>query len=124
MCPIHRKRWDPDVKSVKDVSGPCEDGTTFTFAMNDGNDIPMTLSNVRENKSVDFKGAAWGVLKAEGKVLIEPIDSSTSKINYSFEMTGLVGAILAMVKKKEIIHGVDVGLDNMKKMSEEAQGGK
>ena len=114
--------WDPDLKEVKDSSGGCEDGTTCVFAMNDGSNFPITLSNVKKNESVDFKGNLFmGTIRAEGKVRIAPVDSSTSKINYSFELLGFVGSLVSMVKKKEVLEGTQGGLDNMKKMSEEAQ---
>ena len=116
--------WDPDLKAVNDVSGDgtCQEGTTCTFAMNDGSNIPITLTNVTKNKSVDFKGGVLGgIVRAEGKVLITKVDSTTSKIDYSFEMLGFVGSLVAMVKKKEVVAGTQGGLDNMVKMSEEAQ---
>ena len=116
--------WDPDLKAVNDVSGDgtCQEGTTCIFAMNDGSNIPITLSNVTKNKSVDFKGGVLGgIVRAEGKVLITKVDSATSKIDYSFELLGFVGSLVAMVKKKEVVGGTQGGLDNMVKMSEEAQ---
>ncbi|KAL7533074.1 hypothetical protein ACHAXR_005029 [Thalassiosira sp. AJA248-18] len=120
--PMKWESWDPDLKEVRDVSGSCEDGTTCVFAMNDGSNIPITLSNVEKNKSLDFKGGILGgVVRAEGKVLISPLDSSTSKIDYSFELLGFVGYIVAMAKKKMVVEGTQGGLDNMVKMSEEAQ---
>mmetsp|Transcript_13693 Transcript_13693/g.29417 ORF Transcript_13693/g.29417 Transcript_13693/m.29417 type:complete len:96 (-) Transcript_13693:265-552(-) len=95
--------------------------------MNDGSNIPITLSNVVKNKSVDFKGGMLGgAVGAEGKVMITPIveDSSKSKIEYSFELKGLFGSIVAFLKKKECVEGTKGGLDNMVKLSEEAQKGK
>ena len=110
------------MKEVKDVSGGCEEGATCIFAMNDGSNIPITLSNVKKNKSLDFKGGVLGgIVRAEGKVLITPVDSSTSNIDYSFALKGFVGSIVAMVKKKEVVDGTQGGLDNMVIMSEEAQ---
>mmetsp|Transcript_5907 Transcript_5907/g.10152 ORF Transcript_5907/g.10152 Transcript_5907/m.10152 type:complete len:113 (+) Transcript_5907:247-585(+) len=109
---------------MKDVSGAggCEEGATCIFAMNDGSNIPIILSNVEKNKNVDFKGCVFGgIVRAEGKVMISPVDSSTSKIDYSFEMKGFVGSIVAKLKKKEVVEGTQGGLDNMVKMSEEAQ---
>eukprot|EP00571_Detonula_confervacea_P017293 CAMPEP_0172297612 /NCGR_PEP_ID=MMETSP1058-20130122/568_1 /TAXON_ID=83371 /ORGANISM="Detonula confervacea, Strain CCMP 353" /LENGTH=92 /DNA_ID=CAMNT_0013006781 /DNA_START=184 /DNA_END=462 /DNA_ORIENTATION=+ len=90
--------------------------------MNDGSNIPFTLSNVEKNKSVDFKSSLFGgIIKCEGKVLITPVDASTSKIDYSFELFGIVGSLVAMLKKKEVVGGTQGGLDNMVKRSEEAQ---
>jgi hypothetical protein len=68
---------------MKDVLGGCKNGATCTFVMNDGNNIPVTLSNVQKNKSLNFGGDMFGgLLKFEGKVLISPIDSSNSRIDY------------------------------------------
>ena len=110
------------VKEVKDVKGGCTEGATCTFAMNDGSNIPITLSNVQKNKSLDFKGGVLGgIVRAEGKVRIAAVDDNTSKIDYSFELLGFVGSIVSFVKKKEVIGGTQGGLDNMVKMSGEAQ---
>jgi hypothetical protein len=68
---------------MQDVKGACENGTTCTFLMNDGNKIPVTLSNVEENKGLVFSGGMFGgLLSFEGKVLISSIDASNSKIDY------------------------------------------
>lgn len=32
--PMKWESWDPDLRELKDVSGPCDSGTTCTFAMN------------------------------------------------------------------------------------------
>ena len=125
MCfePMKWESWDPDLNEVKDVStDSCEEGTTCIFAMKDGSNIPITLSNVEKNKSVDFKGSVGGgIIRAEGKVLITPIDTATSKIDYSFALLGFIGSIVSMIKKKEVVGGTQGGLDNMVKLSEEAQ---
>lgn len=116
------ENWDPDLKAINDLSGGCENNTSMVFAMNDGSNIPITLSNVVKNKSVDFKGGALGgLLKAEGKIRITPVDETTSKIDYSFELLGAFGPLVALVKKKEVVEGTQGGLDNMVKMSKEAQ---
>mmetsp|Transcript_21210 Transcript_21210/g.30358 ORF Transcript_21210/g.30358 Transcript_21210/m.30358 type:complete len:146 (-) Transcript_21210:139-576(-) len=122
FAPMKWETWDPDVLEVKDVSSGCEDGCTCVFAMKDGNDIPITLSNVKKNESVDFSGGALGgLLSAEGKVLITVVDDATSKIDYSFELKGFLGAIVGVVKKKECVEGTEDGLANMVKLSEAAQ---
>ena len=116
--------WDPDLLEVKDISGngSCEEGTKCVFAMNDGSNFPITLSNVEKNKSVDFKGGILGgFVKAEGKVRIEPVNDTTTKIDYSFELQGIAGTFITMIKRKEVVGGTQGGLDNMVKMSEEAQ---
>ena len=121
--PMKWESWDPDLNAVSDVSTDgCEEGTTCIFAMKDGNNIPIALSNVEKNKSVDFKGSvAGGIIRAEGKVLITPVDATTSKIDYSFALLGFVGSLVSMIKKKEVVGGTQGGLDNMVRLSEEAQ---
>ena len=114
--------WDPDLKEVKDASGGCEEGTTCVFAMKDGNDIPITLSNVVKEKSVDFSGGGLGgMIGAVGKVKITPVTSQTSKIDYSFELKGCLGSIFGILNKKLVVEGTEGGLANMVKLSEEAQ---
>ncbi len=83
FVPMKWEEWDPDLNEVKEASGGCEDGTTCIFAMKDGNDIPITLSNVVANKSLTFSGGMLGgMIGAEGKVLITPVDAKTSTIDY------------------------------------------
>jgi hypothetical protein len=68
---------------MQDVKGACENGTTCTFLMNDGNKIPVALSNIEENKRLVFSGGMFGgLLSFEGKVLISSVDASNSKIDY------------------------------------------
>ena len=132
--PMKWESWDPDLREVRDVSGTgsCMEGTTCIFAMKDGQDLPIKLTNVIINESVDFNGSFMnGYLRAEGKVRIMPnvnnADSSlssTSQIKYSFELLGVVGMLAMMFKKNEVVDGTRVGLDNMVRMSEEAQRGK
>ncbi|KAL3822758.1 hypothetical protein ACHAXA_009632 [Cyclostephanos tholiformis] len=122
--PMKWESWDPDLREVKEVSGngKCEEGTTCIFAMNDGQDVPVTITNVVRDKSVDFGGAFLkGTIRAEGKLRIRPIDTSTSEIYYSFELLGLVGMLVTMVKRKDVVGGTKGGLDNIVKLSEEAQ---
>ncbi|KAL9182431.1 hypothetical protein ACHAXT_013083 [Thalassiosira profunda] len=111
--------WDPDLAEVKDVSGGCDNGTTCTFIMNDGK------THHPVNKSLDFTGSAFGgTIRAEGKIRIAPIDDLTSKIDYSFAMSGLLGGMVGLFKMKECVLGTEGGLENMKKLSEEAQRAK
>ena len=85
FVPMKWESWDPDLKDMIDVTGGCENGTTCTFVMKDGNNIPTTLSNVDTNKSLTFSGGmAGGLLKFEGNILITPVDASNSKIDYKY----------------------------------------
>eukprot|EP00956_Cyclotella_meneghiniana_P029940 scaffold74192_cov68-Cyclotella_meneghiniana.AAC.2 len=122
FVPMKWESWDPDLKELIDVTGGCENGTTCTFVMKDGNNIPTKLSNVEKNESLTFSGAvAGGLLKFEGTVLITPVDASNSKIDYKFGLEGLIGAMMSLFMKKAVVGGTQGGLDNMVKLSEEAQ---
>ena len=102
---------------MKEASGASEDGTTFIFVMNDGSDIAMSLSNVKKNETLNFGSRVYGIVKAEGRIMLTPIDTSTTKIDYSFELSGCVGAFVAWLTHS----GTEAGLANMVKLSEEAQ---
>mmetsp|Transcript_5291 Transcript_5291/g.12008 ORF Transcript_5291/g.12008 Transcript_5291/m.12008 type:complete len:152 (+) Transcript_5291:181-636(+) len=123
FAPMRWELWDHNIKKLTDVSGGCDDGTTCIFEQKDGKNFSFTLSNVEKNKRVDFSGVALGgTIKAEGKVLITPVDNFSTKIDYSFELSGSVGFVVAILKKRAVVEGTEGGLANMVKMSEEAQG--
>eukprot|EP00533_Pseudo-nitzschia_delicatissima_P014687 CAMPEP_0197283926 /NCGR_PEP_ID=MMETSP1432-20130617/25180_1 /TAXON_ID=44447 /ORGANISM="Pseudo-nitzschia delicatissima, Strain UNC1205" /LENGTH=146 /DNA_ID=CAMNT_0042750925 /DNA_START=50 /DNA_END=490 /DNA_ORIENTATION=+ len=125
FVPMKWEEWDPDLNEVKDASGGCEDGMTCVFAMKDGNDIPITLKDVVPNKSLTFSGGMLGgAIGATGIVLITPVDATTSKIDYSFELSGCLGGIFGKLNAKAIVEGTEGGLANMVKLSEEAQKAK
>eukprot|EP00984_Skeletonema_dohrnii_P035357 scaffold35011_cov178-Skeletonema_dohrnii-CCMP3373.AAC.1 len=75
----------------------------------------------RAHVKTGARGGLGGLLKADGKVLISAVDDATSKIDYSFELKGLLGSIVAIIKKKECVEGTEGGLANMVKLSEAAQ---
>ena len=75
------------------------------------------------NTSLTFSGVALGgMIKAEGKIAITPVDNFVTKIEYGFELSGSVGFVVAVLKKRAVVEGTEAGLANMVKMSEEAQG--
>lgn len=78
--------WDPDLKEMQDVKGACANGSTCTFLMNDGSQIPVSLSNVEKNKSLTFSGGMFGgLLSFKADVLISPLDASSSKVDYRLD---------------------------------------
>ena len=95
FVPMKLESWDPDLKDMIDVTGGCENGTTCTFVMKDGLNVPTTLSNVEKNKSLTFSGGmAGGLLKFEGNILITPVDASNSKIDYKYVYSVLYKCLL------------------------------
>mmetsp|Transcript_18523 Transcript_18523/g.21309 ORF Transcript_18523/g.21309 Transcript_18523/m.21309 type:complete len:152 (-) Transcript_18523:83-538(-) len=114
--------WDHNIRQLTNVSGPCEDGTTCIFEQNDGTNFFFILSNVEKYRSINFSGnKLGGTIKAEGKILITPVDNFSTRIEYSFELSGSIGFILAVFKKNEVVDGTEAGFANIVKLCEEAQ---
>merc|ERR1719296_35077 len=95
----------------------------MNFHMKTGSVLLCTLSNVAENKSLTFSGSAvGGLMKFEGIIHLEPTDDdSTTKVKYSFGMSGAVGSVFQYIQSKYVVGGTETGLENIVRMSEEAQ---
>lgn len=123
FAPMRWEQWDHNIKQLKNLSGGCENGTTCIFEQKDGKKFSFALSNVTKNQSLDFSGVALGgTIKANGKILITPVDNFNTKIDYSFELSGSVGFVVAVLKKRAVVEGTEGGLANIAMMSEVAQG--
>ena len=86
------EKWDHNINKVTNISGPCENTTTCLFEQKDGTNFDFTLSNVEQYKSITFSGKSLGgTIKAEGKISITPIDNFSTRIEYSFELSGAIG---------------------------------
>jgi len=107
---------------LKEDFTSCTDGATCTFVMKDSNiKAPVKLSVVPE-ESLIFSGSMLGGLaKFTGDIKLTSVGVESTKINYSFEMKGFVGMLLNTFKSKEIVGGTEKGLENIVKLSEEAQ---
>lgn len=117
------EEWDPDVKEIlgTEPGVPSKDGMEIVFHMNDGLKIPMTLSNVVENKSLTFGGSAMGgVIKFQGDVVMKSVADDSTEITYTFGLTGCLGGVMSVVGRKAVEGGTKGGIDNMVKLSEEA----
>ena len=114
-------KWDPDVKETIDCSGGCENGTQFVFVMNTGSKIPIVLSDVELYKSITFSGNFLGGLaNCKGVILIDQVEATKdTKITYSFEIAGIVGSMVSLLKRKEIVEGTEYGLKNIIQLSEQ-----
>ncbi len=116
------QEWDHNLLKLRDVSGKCENGTTAIFEQKDGKEFLFTLHDVEKDKCVMFSGQALGgSLKAEGNIVITPIDNFSTRIEYSFELSGAVGFVVALLRKRDVVEGTEEGLRNMVKMVEEVQ---
>lgn len=119
--------WDTDVEKVLDPSGGCENGTTFLFHMKSGQKIICTLTDVVQNETLTFTGPfLGGAGKFEGtvKLIPEKGDGNTTKIDYTFGWGGFLSPLLNLAAGKPAIEGTKTGLENMVRLSEEAQAKK
>ena len=115
--------WDHNLRQLRDVSGGCEDGTTCVFVPKDGHEFQFTLSDVEKHKTLTFSGvAAWGTVRCEGRVRITPVDRFSTKLEYSFGISGSVGFVVALLRTDDVVTGTEAGLANMVRLSEQAQG--
>ena len=120
LAPMQWQDWDHNLHQLRNVSGKCENGTTAIFEQTDGREFMFTLHDVVKDRSVMFSGQALGgTLKAEGKILITPIDNFSTRIEYSFELSGTIGFVVALLRKRDVVEGTEGGLRNMVKMVEE-----
>eukprot|EP00580_Thalassiosira_gravida_P014271 CAMPEP_0201685022 /NCGR_PEP_ID=MMETSP0494-20130426/52945_1 /ASSEMBLY_ACC=CAM_ASM_000839 /TAXON_ID=420259 /ORGANISM="Thalassiosira gravida, Strain GMp14c1" /LENGTH=152 /DNA_ID=CAMNT_0048168849 /DNA_START=106 /DNA_END=564 /DNA_ORIENTATION=- len=123
FAPMRWESWDHNLLQLKNTSGPCQNGTTTTFLRKNGaTNFHFTLSNVTPHRTLNFSGVALGnTIKAEGKIVILPIDNVYTKIDYSFELSGSVGFVVAIMRKGDVVEGTEDGLKNMVRLAEEAQ---
>eukprot|EP00434_Breviolum_minutum_P015396 symbB.v1.2.013566.t1/scaffold963.1/size148485/6 len=110
--------WDPDIKSISEVQGGLTEGGTFLLHM-ESMSVPITFRDVRPNESARWAGSTLsGCVVCEGIFHLQQVDAQRTKFDYSFGITGCLGCLVTQMKQKEIVTGVEVGLDNIKKFSE------
>ena len=121
--PLDFSAWDPDCAGMKNLSGPLANGATGAMVMRGAApDFAIRFYDVVENESMSFDGAMLGgSVKANVDIRMTPIDAESTKLEYAFEMQGLLGPLVAWLKPKQCIEGTEHGLANMKRLSEEAQ---
>ena len=89
--------------------------------MKDGSGpIPMTLFNIIKNKSLTFSGKFVGA-KVEGTFILTPLDGDKTKVDYTFDIGGLVGLFAKVFKRNALYGGVEQGLANVIRLAEEEQ---
>jgi len=93
--------------------------------MKDGNKAQSTLKNVVPYKSITYHGSVlFGLLQFEGAILLDEskaTEKGSTLITCSFETTGLIGFLVATFKPSIIKEGTADGLENMIRLSEEAE---
>jgi hypothetical protein len=116
--------WDEDVLEIVNIKGGrCNEGATFTFHMKENDRMaPCKLIKVKENETLTFAGTLFaGMLGFEGKILLTQQEDGKTKVDYSFELSRLLGALVMMINPKPVVDGTETGLANIVRLSEEAQ---
>jgi len=113
--------WDPDLKCLEKAPNSPIDGSTFTFVMKTGKRIKATLE-ATENERLGYLASFWGSSgKLECEILLVEKERGMTEIQYSFGLLGCVGSLWRSVISKTITIGVEKGLANIIKISEDAQ---
>mmetsp|Transcript_19327 Transcript_19327/g.56423 ORF Transcript_19327/g.56423 Transcript_19327/m.56423 type:complete len:99 (-) Transcript_19327:165-461(-) len=92
-----------------------------------GMNCPTLCTDVVENEKFTFSGGfAKGLIKYCGRIVLTPKEGSAedapqTHISYSFEMKGFMGTIVAALNSKAVVGGTEKGLENIVKLSEDAQ---
>jgi Polyketide cyclase / dehydrase and lipid transport len=123
FAPMTWETWDPDVAHIENVSGGLVTGTSFEFIMKEGpvKNIPVVLTDVKEHEVIKYVGSVLkGAMKFDSLVEIFQLDAHTSRVRYSFDMFGVLGSTVNYLNPKAVTNGVDGGLANIKRLSEEA----
>mmetsp|Transcript_4184 Transcript_4184/g.9107 ORF Transcript_4184/g.9107 Transcript_4184/m.9107 type:complete len:187 (+) Transcript_4184:155-715(+) len=125
FAPMKWELWDPDMEKMVNVNGDgVNDGTEVKFYMKDGKKIKISLANCIKYQSVYFSGKYGTCMPATSKIQIIPIEDSEkiqTEIVYSFELNGCVGSCVTAMYEPMLVNGTEVGLCNIKKLSEKAQ---
>mmetsp|Transcript_29645 Transcript_29645/g.85279 ORF Transcript_29645/g.85279 Transcript_29645/m.85279 type:complete len:145 (+) Transcript_29645:126-560(+) len=121
--PMKWELWDPDVSHLEDISGDLVAGTSLVFVMKDGPipKIPVVLKEVEKNRRIQYEGSVWkGTMKFFSTIEITEVNKTTCNVRYSFDMHGIVGSTINWLNPKPVSDGVDKGIENIKRLSEEA----
>jgi len=114
--------WDPDVTCLENTDEGCIEGAKPIFVMKSGGmKVPMTLKNVKKDETLTFEGSYKGVYFKGDVELVPGEDEGKTLIKYSFELSGILGALFGFFNKKAVVVGTEKGLENMVTLSEEAQ---
>ena len=125
FAPMKWENWDPDITHLEnnlrgDVA--LATGTSFDFVMKESSiqKIPVVLTEVREYEVIKYEGRVLqGAMKFDATIEVSPISETLSSVRYSFEMFGVLGSVIHFFNPKPVTHGVEMGLANIKRLSEE-----
>jgi hypothetical protein len=123
FAPMKWETWDHDITHIENLPGTLATGTAFEFVMRDGPipRIPVILTDVKEYEVVKYEGSVLhGAMKFHAVIEINPVEENVSSVKYSFDMFGILGSTIHYLNPKPVTGGVETGLANIKRLSEEA----
>ena len=109
------------------MSGPLQVGTTFTFMLKNGSSFESRILDVLEEesrKSLIFSSSLLcGAIELRGEIEMTEENMRTN-IQYAFSTHGCCAGFVSLNSnvQREIANGVRVGLANIIRISEEAEG--
>mmetsp|Transcript_63530 Transcript_63530/g.75180 ORF Transcript_63530/g.75180 Transcript_63530/m.75180 type:complete len:159 (-) Transcript_63530:188-664(-) len=124
--PMKWETWDPDVKCLESGSGTdsnleLADGRTFYFVMKSGKKLKATLE-ITKNQRLSYLGCFWGNNgKFEAEILLKATGEDKTDIQYTFGLNGCLGSVLAGITTKSINEGMQKSMENIIRISEDAQ---
>ena len=121
--PMKWETWDADLDRLEDVSGKMANGTTMIFVLTDGVKVPTRVENCVDNERFTFRGKL-GPMEFHGTVILTPVDDCATNIRFTIGIEGCLGAIFHFFKKEANVSNTEKGLENMIRISEEAQKSK
>ena len=123
-APVEWIKWDPDVKSVENVSGEgFSQGMSADMMMHNGMKFTATFPVVKENEYFEMTSKLFGgLVKCQMSHKLEAKPEGTLLV-YKFGFAGPLGGLLQWAQEKPIVDGTEDGLKNIVEMSEAAEKG-
>jgi len=114
-------RWDPDLATMEDVSGGLVEGGTCVMVLQSGLRGRTTFCGVAPERAVDWRlEGLRGLLRAEGRLRLEPLDDGRTRLSYDFRMHAPIGRVLMVVMRKAAVHGTEACVEGVRRLAERA----
>jgi hypothetical protein len=108
---------------LTELTGGLKKGTKYVVVMkNEDYCFQGKIAKVKENQSFVFLGKVLGT-KTVTRITLVPDedDNEKTKITYSFDFHGLFGYFLTFLSNEEFLCHIEENVENIIKLSQEAQ---
>lgn len=104
--------WDPDIVDIRNVRGDGP-GAAFDCTLKGGVRGTITFDTVEPERCLgwSFRGGA-GLVRAASAFTLAAVPGGT-RLTYRFGMRGPAARLLARLNAGQIVHGVEMGLENI-----------